>query len=103
MALYIGTVLLPTVMCNRVLFMIKHINDSRYKALIDWLKNARNEKGLTVRELGQLLNEPHQFIVRVETCERKLNVFEYVQYCDALGLDTSVGLNKLKGVNINQL
>lgn len=75
--------------------MIKHINDSRYKALIDWLKAARNEQGLTVRDLGKLLGEPHQFVVRIETCERKLNVFEYVQYCDALNLPKEKGLDIL--------
>ncbi|MBU2883659.1 helix-turn-helix transcriptional regulator [Psychrosphaera sp. B3R10] len=75
--------------------MIKHINDSRYKALIDWLKAARNEQGLTVRDLGKLLGEPHQFVVRIETCERKLNVFEYVQYCDVLNLPKEKGLDIL--------
>ncbi len=81
--------------------MIKHINDSRYRALIDWLKSARKEQGLSVRDLGKLLDEPHQFVVKIETCERKLNVFEYVQYCDALKLDTSVGLRKLKELAFN--
>ncbi len=81
--------------------MIKHINDSRYKALIEWLKTARKEQGLTVRDLGELLGEPHQLVVRIETCERKLNVFEYVQYCDALKLDASVGLSKLKELTFN--
>lgn len=76
--------------------MIKHINDSRYKALIDWLKAARTEQGLSVRDLGKLLDEPHQFVVKVETCERKLNVFEYVQYCSALGLPADEGLEKLQ-------
>jgi hypothetical protein len=81
--------------------MIKHINDGRYKALIDWLRSARIEQGLSVRDLGKLLDEPHQFVVKIETCERKLNVFEYVQYCDALKLDTSVGLSKLKELTFN--
>tara|TARA_R110002167_G_scaffold248021_1_gene454018 strand:+ start:24888 stop:25154 length:267 start_codon:yes stop_codon:yes gene_type:complete len=76
--------------------MIKHINDPRYKALIEWLKSARIEKGLSVRDLGKLLDEPHQFVVKIETYERKLNVLEYVQYCEALGIDTSIGLKKLK-------
>ncbi|MGB1200730.1 MAG: XRE family transcriptional regulator [Cognaticolwellia aestuarii] len=76
--------------------MIKHINDSRYKALIAWLKAARTEQGLSVRDLGVILDEPHQFVVKVETCERKLNVFEYVQYCDALKLNPSKGIDILK-------
>jgi ribosome-binding protein aMBF1 (putative translation factor) len=76
--------------------MIKHINDSRYKALIDWLKTARVEQGMSVRDLGNVLDEPHQFVVKVETCERKLNVFEYVQYCKALKINPSIGLEKLE-------
>lgn len=76
--------------------MIKHINDSRYKALIDWLRAARLEQGLSVRDLGKLLDEPHQFVVKVETFERKLNVFEYVQYCEALKIDSKEGVDKLK-------
>nr|WP_095498378.1 helix-turn-helix transcriptional regulator [Paraferrimonas haliotis] len=75
--------------------MIKHINDSRYHDLVKWLKSARVAQGLSVRDLGQLINEPHQFVVKVETHERKLNVFEYVQYCEALKVDPSVGLAKL--------
>ncbi|WP_427916816.1 helix-turn-helix domain-containing protein [Vibrio parahaemolyticus] len=76
--------------------MIKHINDSRYQALIQWLKAARTEQGLSVRDLGTLLNEPHQLVVKIETHERKLNVFEYVQYCEALNVDPAIGLKKLK-------
>lgn len=76
--------------------MIKHINDPRYKALIEWLKSARIEKGLSVRDLGKLLDEPHQFVVKIETYERKLNVLEYVQYCEALRIDAPVGLRKLQ-------
>nr|WP_075496577.1 helix-turn-helix transcriptional regulator [Moritella viscosa] len=76
--------------------MIKHINDPRYQAMINWLKSVRNEQGLTMRDLGKRLDEPHQFIDKIESCERKLNVFEYIQYCDALNVDASVGLEKLK-------
>jgi len=76
--------------------MIKHINDCRYKALIEWLKDARKEQGLSVRDLGMLLEEPHQLVVKVETCERKLNVFEYVQYCEALKIDPALGLRKFQ-------
>ena len=45
--------------------MIKHIDEPRYKALITWLKSARIDKGLSVRDLGKLLDEPHQFVVKI--------------------------------------
>lgn len=81
--------------------MIKHIDEPRYKALITWLKSARIDKGLSVRDLGKLLDEPHQFVVKIETYERKLNVFEYVQYCEALGVIANDGLDKLKNTKLN--
>lgn len=75
--------------------MIKHINNSRYQSLIGWLRSVRIEQGLSVRDLGLLIEEPHQFVVKVETCERKLNVFEYVQYCEALKVNPVEGMKIL--------
>ncbi|WP_375278599.1 helix-turn-helix domain-containing protein [Alteromonas australica] len=71
--------------------MIKHINDPRYEALIKWLSNARKEQGLTLEQLGAAMDESHQFVNKVESCQRRLNVFEYYQYCEALKLDPREG------------
>lgn len=76
--------------------MIRHINDPRYEALIKWLINARKEQRLTLEQLGEALDESHQFVNKVETCQRRLNVFEYVQYCEALGLVPEDGIKILK-------
>lgn len=76
--------------------MIKHINDPRYEALVNWLILARKEKGLTTRELGATLDESHQFVNKVETMQRRLNVYEYVQYCEVLGLEPEHGIELLK-------
>ncbi len=66
--------------------------DPRYKALVDWLKTVRIEQELTVRALEALLDEPHPFVVKIESRERKLGVFEYWQYCKTLGCDPVEGL-----------
>ncbi|MAC47430.1 MAG: hypothetical protein CMI12_11350 [Oceanospirillum sp.] len=71
--------------------MITHINDSRYEALIKWLVNARKEQGLTVRQFAEVIDQSHQFVNKIETCQRRLNVFEYYQYCKALKLDPREG------------
>lgn len=76
--------------------MIKHINTPRYEALIDWLRSERERQGLTVRELGAALEESHQFVNKVETMQRRLNVYEYVQYCEVLGLQPELGLEFLR-------
>lgn len=75
--------------------MIKSINDPSYQALLRWLKSVRVAEGLTVRDFAKLIKEPFQLVSKVETGQRKLSVLEYVQYCDALGLDPRIGIDIL--------
>lgn len=75
--------------------MKKSITSAKYISLLSWLKAARNEKGLTMRDLAELIDEPHQFIGKVETGERRLDVYEYIQYCKALKIDPTEGLKHL--------
>ena len=72
--------------------MIQSTNHQDYQKLIAWLKKSRLEKGLTVRELGEMLDEPFQFVSKIENGQRNLSVHEYVQYCEALGIDARIGL-----------
>ena len=79
--------------------MIKEIENTRYEALIDWLKKSRLEKNLTIRDLAALIDEPFQFVSKVENCQRRLNVYEYVQYCKALDVNPSNGLDLLASLS----
>jgi transcriptional regulator with XRE-family HTH domain len=84
--------------------MIKSINTEKYQELINWLKAGRLDKGLTVRQLALIIDEPFQLVSKIETAQRKLNIHEYVQYCDALELDPVEGLEilaKKQSVNIS--
>lgn len=76
--------------------MKKTINNPRYESLIRWLVDARKKQGLTVRQFAERIDESHQFVNKVETFQRKLNVYEYVQYCQALNLQPEDGLELLK-------
>lgn len=64
-----------------------------YSALVLWLKRARQEQGLVMRDIGDKLSLAHSFVGKVENSERNLSVVEYVNYCDALGLDPHQGLD----------
>tara|TARA_R110000744_G_scaffold35055_6_gene81424 strand:+ start:668 stop:898 length:231 start_codon:yes stop_codon:yes gene_type:complete len=75
--------------------MIKSTNNQSYQKLIAWLKKSRLEKGLTVRQLGELLDEPFQFVSKIENGQRNLSVQEYVQYCRALKVDVEIGIKIL--------
>ena len=76
--------------------MIKEIENTKYEVLIDWLKKSRLDKNLTIRELAVLIDEPFQFVSKVENCQRRLNVYEYLQYCKALDISPNDGIELLK-------
>ncbi|MGI2133527.1 helix-turn-helix domain-containing protein [Shewanella baltica] len=72
--------------------MSKTLYAPEYRRLIEWLKAARIDRGLTMRDLASKLGVPHSYVGKIEQCERKLDVLEYVEYCRALGLDPSTGV-----------
>lgn len=63
--------------------------------MLKWLKTAREEQCLSMRDLAAKLNQPHSFIGKVETAERRLDVYEFVQYCKVLNLDPNEGIGYL--------
>lgn len=75
--------------------MKKAISSPKYAALIEWLKAARLDQGLGMRDLASRLDEPHSFVQKVEILERRLDVFEYVEYCNVLDLNPKDGINFL--------
>ena len=79
-----------------MMHMKKTISTQQYFALIKWLVAARKEQGLTVRQLGEMIDETHQIVSKIERCQRKLDVYEFVQYCEALNLNPEDGLKYLK-------
>ncbi len=48
-----------------------------------------------MRELAETLGKPHSFVQKVETMERRLDVYEYTIYCQALGVDPKRGIDIL--------
>ena len=60
-----------------------------------WLRQQRKAQGLTMRQAGDLVNKPHSFIAKIETGQRRLDVIEYVWYCQRLGLDPHLGIEQI--------
>lgn len=48
--------------------------------------------GWSMRDLAAQLGEPHSFVQKVESLERRLDVFEYCIYCKALRLNPVEGI-----------
>jgi transcriptional regulator with XRE-family HTH domain len=76
--------------------MIKSAHDEKYQNLLRHLKTVREAQGLTTRALGERLGERSQLISKIELGIRKLSIHEYVQYCDALGIDPLEGIEQLR-------
>ncbi len=76
--------------------MEKTIHNAAYKELILWLKECRERKGFSMRDLADELGVSHSWIGKVEQMERRLDVYEYVKLCESLSVNPSKGLEKLK-------
>ena len=72
--------------------MRKSIHSGDYKALAAWLKASREARGLSQRELADLIDVHHSVIWKVEACERRLDVLEYISYCRILEVNPLEGI-----------
>ena len=52
--------------------------------MADHLRTLRQDASLTMRELADKLNTPHSFIGKIEKRGRRLDVGEFILYCQAL-------------------
>ncbi len=76
--------------------MGKTVSSEENSKLTQWLKSKRHEKGHTMRSLAQLLGTPHSFVGKIENQERRLDVVEFMRYCQALEVDPVEGLALLQ-------
>ena len=59
------------------------------------MKKARLDKEITHRELAAAQGLAYSFIREVEQGERQLDIYEYIQYCNALDVDRLSAINVL--------
>ncbi|UQB41844.1 helix-turn-helix transcriptional regulator [Thiomicrospira microaerophila] len=72
---------------------MKTLYSPQSQRLCIWLKQQRRAKGLTMRDVAKIIDKPHTFIAKVEEGQRRLDVVEYLWYCDKLQLDPHQGLD----------
>ncbi|MBL4797293.1 MAG: helix-turn-helix transcriptional regulator [Oleispira sp.] len=75
--------------------MNKAITSEKYNKLNLIFKERRLALGLSMRDLGEIIKEPHSFVQKVEANQRKLDIFQYVQYCEALEMNPAETLKIL--------
>lgn len=60
--------------------------DPGYLAIIDRLIERRLEIGMSQTTLAELYGEDQPFVSRVERRQRRIDVWEFVRWCQALGV-----------------
>jgi transcriptional regulator with XRE-family HTH domain len=60
---------------------------ARQRVIISAIKSAREAAGLSQRQLAGKLGEPPNWIQRVESLERRLDVAEFIAIAKAVNVD----------------
>lgn len=71
-------------------------HSERYRHVPDLLRRLREEAELTQRELGERLGKPHSWIYNCETGNRRVDVAEFIDWCEACGFDAGECLDELR-------
>lgn len=69
--------------------LMKTIYQDDYRKLINYITTIRKAKNLTQLEIAQKLEKPQSYIAKIENFERKLDILEFVQLCQILGVRPS--------------
>lgn len=67
--------------------MKKTIYSTESQILITSLREGRQSAGLTIRQLAKKMELHHSIVGKIETGERRLDVVEFIYYCDILEID----------------
>jgi len=69
--------------------VLKTIHQDRYSRLIGEMVKLRKDKKVTQTQLAQQLGKPQSYVAKIETLERKLDIVEFVDWCNAIGQSPS--------------
>lgn len=77
---------------------MKSIYDDKYIEIITRLRLARIEKGITQNTLSKALGVPQSYISKVECCERRLDIVEFINWLNTLkiSIDTIMPMHDIK-------
>lgn len=76
--------------------MVKTIYQEPYLRLVQALVQARKNAGLTQTQVAEKLSKPQSYIAKVEGADRKLDVMEFVELCEAIHQNPSELIKLLK-------
>lgn len=75
---------------------MKTIHKIRYKKLIQALVDTRKQMNMTQQQVAEVLRKPQSYIAKIEKCERKLDILEFIELCEALQITASTLIQKIE-------
>ena len=67
--------------------LVRHLRTARHKKLIEEVVKAREAAGLSQRQLAAKIKRSPSYVGKFEAAERRLEVCEFAELCEALGVD----------------
>ncbi len=74
------------------------LHTPEYEQFLELLKQQRVDKGVSQVALSKRLGQTQQYVSRCEVGERRLDLIEFYQWCEALGVDAIVFFEDLRRV-----
>ncbi len=68
----------------------------KQKQLQNQLKSIRREAGLSQQDLALRLQRPQSFVSKYELGERRLDIIELLEICEAIDLDLGEFIQRLR-------
>jgi transcriptional regulator with XRE-family HTH domain len=65
----------------------KQLRGVRHKRMMAALVEIREKAGVSQRELARRLDRAHSYVGRIETGDRRLDLPEFIEWCELLGAD----------------
>lgn len=84
---------------NPLSYIVGAVHSAEHEFLRHYLKRRREELGFSQRALGTRMGVIYSFIGKVETGDRRLDVIEFIEYCQALELDAADVINLIQNQN----
>lgn len=80
--------------------LLKTIYHPHYAELIGQLIVARKQLPMTQLQLATILSKHQSYVAKVERCERKLDVLEFVEWCEALKQTPSEYIRRIEKAQV---
>jgi predicted transcriptional regulator len=75
--------------------LVKSIVNKFYKAAIDELIKARGELSWSQYDLAKKWGRHQSIIAKIETCERRIDLIEYIDLCILLSLEPTETISRI--------